>query len=53
MSFTLLTLSPAAALFTAVSTGQMLVWALKKHRNYRKEFPNYPRGRKAMFPFIA
>lgn len=51
-SFTILTLNPASALFAAVSVGQMAVWALKKHRNYRKEFKDYPRKRKAMFPFL-
>lgn len=39
--------STAAALFSAVAVGQMYVWALKKHRRYRKEFGDkYPRGRK-------
>ena len=43
----------AAWLFVAVSTGQMAVWARKKHNAYRREFgKDYPRGRKAMFPFI-
>lgn len=52
-AFTVLTLNPASALFAAVSTGQMFVWAVKKHKNYKKEFgKDYPR-RKAMFPFIA
>lgn len=52
-AFTVLTLNPASALFAAVSTGQMWLWAVKKHRNYKKEFgKEYPR-RKAMFPFIA
>ncbi|KAK0219803.1 3-oxo-5-alpha-steroid 4-dehydrogenase-domain-containing protein [Armillaria fumosa] len=42
-----------ACFFTAVGAGQMAIWALGKHRNYRKEFgKEYPRGRKAMFPFI-
>ncbi|KAK0192380.1 3-oxo-5-alpha-steroid 4-dehydrogenase-domain-containing protein [Armillaria mellea] len=42
-----------AILFTVVGAGQMAIWALAKHRNYRKEFgKEYPRGRKAMFPFI-
>jgi hypothetical protein len=36
----------AAALFTAVAVGQMYVWAVKKHRRYRKEFGDkYPGGR--------
>ena len=44
---------PLAYLFLAVSTYQMAVWAIKKHRNYKKEFgKEYPRGRKAMFPFV-
>ncbi|PWN96871.1 hypothetical protein FA09DRAFT_320397 [Tilletiopsis washingtonensis] len=51
-AYTALTLSPASALFAAVSTGQMAIWALGKHKKYRKEFKDYPRGRKAMFPFI-
>jgi very-long-chain enoyl-CoA reductase len=39
--------------FVAVSSGQMLIWAQKKHRAYKKEFGDkYPRGRKAMIPFI-
>ncbi|BFZ59244.1 Very-long-chain enoyl-CoA reductase [Saitoella coloradoensis] len=47
-----MTRSFAAYLFLIVSSGQMLVWAIKKHQRYRKEFKDYPRGRKAMFPFI-
>lgn len=30
----------------------MTMWALDKHRKYRKEFKDYPRNRKAIFPFI-
>ena len=41
-----------AGLFTLAGAYQMIVWALGKHRNYRKEFEKYPRGRKAIFPFI-
>ncbi|KAI9485448.1 MAG: 3-oxo-5-alpha-steroid 4-dehydrogenase-domain-containing protein [Benjaminiella poitrasii] len=48
-----LTTSWSAFLFNIVATGQMYVWAVKKHKNYRKEFKEYPRNRKAMFPFIA
>ncbi|GAA5847161.1 hypothetical protein JCM5353_004985 [Sporobolomyces roseus] len=54
IAFTGLTLNWAAALFTAVAAGQMYVWAVKKHRRYRKEFGDkYPRNRKAMIPFLA
>lgn len=42
-----------AWLFLVVSTYQMVVWAIKKHKNYKKEFGKaYPANRKAMFPFI-
>jgi very-long-chain enoyl-CoA reductase len=31
----------------------MLLWALKKHSTYKREFgKEYPRGRKALFPFF-
>ncbi|KAK7036470.1 Very-long-chain enoyl-CoA reductase [Paramarasmius palmivorus] len=53
ITISLLTGSYAAYLFTIVGTGQMLVWALKRHRQYKKEFGDkYPRSRKAMFPFL-
>jgi len=39
-------------LFTCVGAIQMLFWAKKKHQRYRKEFPNYPKHRKALIPFI-
>ena len=39
--------------FTAVSTVQMLIWAQKKHKAYKREFgKEFPRGRKAMIPFL-
>jgi very-long-chain enoyl-CoA reductase len=42
-----------AGLFLAMSAGQMLIWAQKKHSRYRKDFgKDYPRGRKAMIPLI-
>ncbi|KAF7290518.1 S5A-REDUCTASE domain-containing protein [Mycena indigotica] len=45
--------SAACALFTAVSFGQMLIWAQKKHSAYKKEFGDkYPRRRKAIIPYI-
>jgi len=30
----------------------MAQWALDKHKSYKKDFPNYPKGRKALVPFI-
>ena len=38
--------------FLLASVYQMTVWAIKKHSNYKKEFPNYPKNRKAIYPFI-
>jgi very-long-chain enoyl-CoA reductase len=53
LSFSVLTQCLGAYLFTTVSFLQMLDWALKKHRRYRKDFGDkYPRGRKAMVPFL-
>ncbi|KAF8983802.1 3-oxo-5a-steroid 4- dehydrogenase [Entomortierella lignicola] len=49
----ILTMSWSAHLFFVVAVGQMYIWAIKKHKGYRKEFSDYPRGRKAMFPFVA
>ena len=51
-AFTFMTQTLAAGLFTAAGFYQMAVWALGKHRNYKKEFPNYPKGRKAIVPFL-
>ncbi|PJF17658.1 hypothetical protein PSACC_02507, partial [Paramicrosporidium saccamoebae] len=38
--------------FTTIGGIVMCSWALKKHQRYRKEFPNYPKSRKAIFPFV-
>lgn len=47
-----LTLDPAVAIFLAVGTVQMVVWAIKKHKNYKKEFgKDYPK-RWVIFPLI-
>ena len=55
-SCALLLLTPfllAALLFTLMGFAQMAQWALGKHRNYRREFGvKYPRGRKAIVPFL-
>ncbi len=43
---------PLAWVFTATGIYFMGTWAMKKHRNYKKEFgKEYPR-RKIMIPFI-
>lgn len=52
LSFSLMTQTLPALLFTLAGGAQMVIWALGKHRNYRKEFANYPRSRKAIIPFV-
>ncbi|XP_067936001.1 very-long-chain enoyl-CoA reductase-like [Watersipora subatra] len=52
LSFSLMTGTVTSCLFTLAGVYQMTVWALGKHRNYRKEFSNYPRSRKAIIPFL-
>ncbi len=50
---TVMTQSVAAGIFWVLGTGQMAIWAAKKHANYKKEFgKEYPRKRKAIFPWI-
>lgn len=39
-------------IFTFLSGAIMCSWALKKHRRYHKEFPTYPKSRKAIIPFV-
>lgn len=46
-------LSYSVLLFAIVSTGQMMVWAKKKERNYQKEFGDkYHKKRYAMLPGV-
>jgi very-long-chain enoyl-CoA reductase len=52
-AFAVLTGSLAAWLFFAVSFGQIYLWAIKKHKAYKREFPDYPSNRKALIPFIV
>lgn len=53
VAFSIMTQSLPALLFTIAGAYQMVIWALGKHRNYRREFDaKYPRGRKSIFPFI-
>ncbi|KAF5279008.1 hypothetical protein FQA39_LY05686 [Lamprigera yunnana] len=52
LGFSIMTSCVPALLFTLIGGYQMTVWALSKHRNYKKEFPEYPKNRKAIIPFI-
>jgi len=50
--FTVMTQSVMPGVFALVGGLQMTAWAQKKHRGYLKEFKDYPRGRKAIIPFL-
>lgn len=52
IGFTVMTSCVPAGLFTLAGFYQMAVWALGKHKNYLKEFKNYPKNRKAIIPFV-
>lgn len=52
VAFSAMTSCLPAYLFAFAGAFQMTVWALGKHRNYRKEFKDYPKGRRAIFPFV-
>jgi very-long-chain enoyl-CoA reductase len=51
-SFSVMTQCIPAFLFAVAGGYQMTMWALGKHRNYKKEFRDYPKKRKAIIPFI-
>lgn len=51
-SFAVLASTCGSYFFLAVAFAQMLIWAREKHARYRREFPEYPKNRKAMVPFI-
>ncbi|KJE97019.1 trans-2,3-enoyl-CoA reductase [Capsaspora owczarzaki ATCC 30864] len=50
--FNVMTWTVGGVLFMLVGLAQMSQWALGKHRNYKKEFKDYPKGRKAILPFF-
>eukprot|EP01087_Luapelamoeba_hula_P011679 TRINITY_DN3203_c0_g1_i1.p1 TRINITY_DN3203_c0_g1~~TRINITY_DN3203_c0_g1_i1.p1 ORF type:complete len:308 (+),score=44.81 TRINITY_DN3203_c0_g1_i1:68-991(+) len=52
LSFSFMTHSYAALMFTAVGAYQMLIWALQKHARYQREFPDYPAKRRALIPYL-
>jgi len=51
IAFSVMTQCLPAGIFTLAGAYQMTMWALGKHRNYKKEFKDYPR-RKAIIPFL-
>nr|CAB3266888.1 very-long-chain enoyl-CoA reductase-like [Phallusia mammillata] len=52
VGFAVMTQTLPVFIFAFVGFGQMAIWALAKHRNYKKEFSNYPRSRKAILPIV-
>lgn len=52
VGMSLVTNSLASWAFTAVGAVQMWFWSVKRHRRYKKEFKDYPRGRKILIPFV-
>ncbi|KAJ3270980.1 3-oxo-5a-steroid 4- dehydrogenase [Borealophlyctis nickersoniae] len=53
VAVSLLTGSLAAYFFTLLGFGQMYLWAVKKHKQYKKDFSGaYPRNRKVIIPFL-
>ncbi|KAI6242746.1 Very-long-chain enoyl-CoA reductase [Aphelenchoides fujianensis] len=53
VAFSVFTQSLPALLFTTAGFIQMKIWAAGKHRNYKKEFPDYPKGRMPIIPFVC
>ncbi|KAI6654860.1 Very-long-chain enoyl-CoA reductase-like [Oopsacas minuta] len=51
--FSLMTQCLPALFFTLAGFLQMAIWAIGKHKNYRREFKDYPRGRYAIIPFLV
>lgn len=52
IGFTILTSCIPAGLFAFAGAYQMTLWALGKHKAYKKEFSQYPKNRKAIIPFV-
>ena len=53
LGFSLMTQTLTAFLFALAGAGQMTLWALGKHRAYKKEFTDkYPKQRKSIIPFL-
>lgn len=52
IGFTIMTSCLPAGLFTFAGAYQMTLWALGKHKAYKKEFPQYPKSRKSIIPFV-
>jgi very-long-chain enoyl-CoA reductase len=51
-SYSVLTGCTTSYLFLIFSAYQMTEWALKKHKRYQADFPDYPKERKAIIPYV-
>jgi len=51
-SFSVMTQCVPALIFNAAGLYQMSMWAIGKHKAYKREFPNYPKSRRAIVPFV-
>ncbi|ODV93138.1 hypothetical protein PACTADRAFT_35774 [Pachysolen tannophilus NRRL Y-2460] len=51
-SYALLNGNWSSFLFLIISTTQMYFWAVKKHNDLKKRFPQYPKNRKVLVPFV-
>jgi len=52
LGYSIMCQSLPGLIFTLAGFGQMTIWALGKHRAYKKEFNNYPKSRKSIIPFV-
>ncbi|EGC39010.1 hypothetical protein DICPUDRAFT_52983 [Dictyostelium purpureum] len=53
IGFSILTQTLTSYIFTLMGAAQMWVWAVGKHKRYRREFGDkYPRSRKILIPFL-
>ncbi|KAN0008611.1 hypothetical protein ACTFIV_000127 [Dictyostelium citrinum] len=53
IGFSILTQTLTSWVFTLMGAAQMWIWAVGKHRRYRKEFGDkYPKSRKILIPFL-
>mmetsp|Transcript_39628 Transcript_39628/g.64244 ORF Transcript_39628/g.64244 Transcript_39628/m.64244 type:complete len:326 (+) Transcript_39628:140-1117(+) len=50
--FNIMTQTAGGVMFMIVGALQMAIWAKQKHKSYRRDFKDYPRIRKAVFPLI-
>mmetsp|Transcript_1253 Transcript_1253/g.1420 ORF Transcript_1253/g.1420 Transcript_1253/m.1420 type:complete len:296 (+) Transcript_1253:54-941(+) len=50
--FLIVTIHPSVLFFLVLSAGQMYIWAKQKHNKLIAMFPDYPKHRKILIPFV-